>query len=893
MRTWAVILICFFTVFFTACTRHFPSIPKETTASQPNLTRHAAMARVAQVSHVSYDQEFHLDKTSSTFSGKVDIAFDWKNTGEPVKVDFFQGTVQKTTFNGREVDLKYDGQTIVVDARLRTDGTQHLVIEFERPYDSEGVGLYRFVDSEDKRVYVYSNLEPNFANMVFPCFDQPDIKATFQMKVFAPRDWVIVSSVLPQKVEENEQNDQPTVWTFAKSPMMATYVWSLIGGPYKVIEDKTAATPTRLMVRQSLAPQVRTDEWFPVARSAFKFYSEFFGVNYPYKKMDFVIVPDFSAGGMENIGAITITERMLKKGLHTRAERAHLANLLTHEMAHMWFGDLVTMKWWNDLWLNESFATIMASMAMSKTSFAQEGWRGFFQHDKLWAYDADDRVTTHAIQSEVTDTIQADSQFDGITYGKGASVLKQMMFFIGEDKFRAGLKNYFDQHRDGNAELSDFISALSEASQKPLEHWSERWLKAAGLNTVDMHVTCANDKIASAEMTQSATKDHPLLRDQVLQLALLRGKEKLEVRSTVKVVLTGDRVTLKELKGRPCDSVIFPNYHDHGYAKFRFDPASRAQVKASIGKINDPFIRQMSWAMLWSLVTDGDMSVKEFADIWLREYPKETDSQILVALKDYAVQDESRDPSILTYFPPGRELNAWRKSVDQMLWTEIEKAKPGTDHQRYLVDAFIALASQSDSYKKLAAMLDGTLKLPKYELEQDRRWQTIKRLAAGDFDGVDKRIEEEEKNDPSWKGQLAALAARVMAPSVEVKKNSLEQVATDQTDWTFAQRRAVMKNLFPTEQQSMSRDIASNYYGYLEKFVGNHPKSDYFLKNFMDMLPAAVEPDQAEQAQAFLTKHTGLPDVVHRKLREIVEFAQKYQKTQAKAGVSKAAQVQE
>lgn len=871
----------------TGC-KFLPEMPKSSTASQPILTQKAAMARATQVSHISYNQEFFLEKDKTDFSGRVDIAFEWKDTGEPLKVDFFQGTVKKTIFNGKEVNLKYDGQQIVLDARLRKDGVQHLIVEFDRDFDPEGSGLYRFVDNEDHQVYIYSDLEPNFANSVFPCFDQPDLKATFQTKVHVPDEWVVVSNTLPEKIEEREdpESHQITekIWNFPVSAKMSTYVWSLASGPYKIFEDKSAAYPTRVLVRQTLASQVHTEEWFPVIRQGLKFYNEFFGVNYPYKKMDFVIEPDYNHGGMENVAAITVTESRIKKGPHTRAERARLGSLILHEMAHMWFGDLVTMKWWNDLWLNESFASIMSSVAMSKTSFPQEGWRDFFQGDKRWAYDTDDRVTTHAIQSQVTDTSQAGNQFDGITYGKGASVLKQMMFFIGEDKFRAGLKTYFEKHQGGNAELADFIDALSEASQKPLAHWSERWLKAAGLNTVEMNVTCEGDKIAKAEMIQTATKDHPLLRDQVLQLAVLRGHDKLEAQTTIKVLLSGDHVPIKELKGHKCDSIVFPNYHDHGYAKFRFDSHSLSLVKTSIGKISDPFIRQMSWSMLWSLVIDGEMSVKEFADVWLREFPKETDMQNMIAMSEYAVGEEFDTPSVLMFYPRGRELDTWKKSVDQMLWTEIEKAKPGQERQRILVDAMIALGSQPETLKKLAAMLDGTLKLPHYELDQDRRWLAIQCLARGGFDDVNRRIDEELKQDPSSTGELAALSARVAIPSLDVKKSSFDSI-TSEEGWNFAQRKTAMKNLFPVGQQELRNELANNFYSQLDQFVGANPKSDFFLKNFMWLAP--MEPGNSEKAQLFLSQHTGLPDVVRRSLRELVEFAERYDKALAKAGASR------
>jgi aminopeptidase N len=289
--------------------------------------------------------------------------------------------------------------------------------------------------------------------------------------------------------------------------------------------------------------------------------------------------------------------------------------------------------------------------------------------------------------------------------------------------------------------------------------------------------------------------------------------------------------------------------------------------------------------MLWSNVTDGEMSVKEFADIWLREFPKETDPQNLVALSEYAVDNGFDAPSILMYYPRGRSFDTWKKNVDQMLWTEIEKAKPGQERQRDLVDTFISLASQPDSLKKLAAMLDGTLKLPHYEFDQDRRWLAIKCLARNDFEDAGQRIDEELKQDPSSTGEIAALAARVSVPSMNIKKSSFESITSDTGEWSFTQRKAAMHNLFPVQQLELRNQLASNFYSRLDQFVGPDPKSDFFLKNFMWLAP--LDSNSTKDAKVFLAQHTGLPDVVRRGLRELVEFGGKYEKALAKAGAER------
>jgi aminopeptidase N len=869
--------LCFMLAFGAALLSCTPKM-ESTKAAQPTLSQKEATSRFEQVSNVTYDQEFWLDASKETFTGKIDIAFDWKVTTLPVKIDFFRGEIKKATVNSQDVTLKYDDRQITIDNKFHVNGRQHVILEFARVYDPEANGLFRFVDPVDKKLYLYSNLEPNFASAVFPCFDQPDIKATFKMTVHAPDNWTIVTSTLPEKVSEPE--DGVKTWTFPLSAKMATYVWSLHGGEYKIFEDKKADFPTRIFIRQSLADQIRPEEWFPPAKAGLKFYGEFFGITYPYKKLDLVLVPEFNWGGMENIAAITLTESEVKKGAHTREQKLKIAGLLLHEIAHQWFGDLVTMKWWDDLWLNESFATFMESLSLPKAGFQAEAARDFF-HDKLWAYATDDRVTTHPIAGVITDTSQAESQFDGITYGKGASVMKQLMYLITEEKFRDGVREHFKAHRDSFAVLADFMGALGKASGRSLDTWTQQWLKTSGLNTAVMDVTCTNGKITSAKIKQYASKDHPVLREQAMKIAFLSGEGKLEVKDMFRVQFSGDVTELKEITGRKCPKMIFPNYQDYGYAKFRLDDASLATLKTSIGLIKDPFVREMAWMNLFSLVIDGEWSIKEFAALWLQEFPKETDDRVLTELSGLARARYAFMPSILSFSPPGKDLETWRAKVDEMLWAELDKSKGGSDRQMILMDSILSLASTTASQKKLAGMLDGTVTIAGFDFDQTRRWQALRRLATANIPDLGSRIDAELKRDSSADGEQRAIAARVSVPEKTVKDEFLKTIADDKSPMSFTKKKVAISNLFPEEQIDLRNEFGEMFYKDLTRFVGKETRSDFFLESFVRLAP--LRAGKNLDAETFLSRHNVLPETVRRFLKEHVETGERLQKAHSTA----------
>ena len=396
-------------------------------------------------------------------------------------------------------------------------------IAYTNEYDHIGAGLHQFVDPEDGEEYLYTHFEPYDAHRLLPCFDQPDIKASLDLTVTAPSEWEVAANY--PVVSSTDAGEGRTTHVFTETPRISTYLFAFIAGPYKRYEDtwSDAAGETSLGVlcRESIAPYFDPDEFFQVTRDGLTFFSEFFDFRYPFDKYDQVFVPEFNMGAMENVGCITFSERMIFRDPPTEIQRLNRAEVVLHEMAHMWFGDLVTMRWWNDLWLNESFATYMAYLAMEHaTRWSESAWSAFHARMKAWAYEQDQLPTTHPIAGEVPDTDATFLNFDGITYGKGAAVLKQLVAFLGEDGFRDGMRDYFRTHAWGNTTLADFLAALERGSGRELGRWSEAWLETAGVNTIAPQWDVAEGAVNSFTIQQTAPSEHPTLRPHRTEIAV-------------------------------------------------------------------------------------------------------------------------------------------------------------------------------------------------------------------------------------------------------------------------------------------------------------------------------------------------------------------------------------
>ncbi|MDZ4731908.1 MAG: M1 family aminopeptidase, partial [Xanthomonadales bacterium] len=492
------------------------SSPVTSRAAIDSLDQATAKARQARVANIEYAIDISLDQGSDKFSGEVSIRFDLagsldeSGTIADLTLDFGGGELLSSTLNGSDAEIPYNGFFLTLPAAGLKYGSNELTLRFTQNYGHDGTGLHRFVDPVDDRTYLYSYLWPYYANRIFPSFDQPNLKARFTLSVQAPKDWIVVST--SSGMAETQSTDGMTRWQFEITPLIATYAFSLHAGPYKVWEADANGIPMRLMARQSLAEFVAVEEWFDVSRRGLAYYRDYFDIPYPFGKYDQLIVADFAIGAMENIAAVTFKEGYVQRQTSDRTQREQRASTILHEMAHMWFGNLVTHEWWNGMWLNESFATQMAAMAELTTTEFDDSWHGFFTDDKQKAYLADSRVTTHPVEMPVNSTIDFFQVFDAITYQKGASVLKQLAHYVGEENYRRGVSAYLKANSYGNTELEDFVAFQSQTSGKDISAWADEWLYQPGYNTLAAKPQCEGNSLQSLSIEQTASAAFKTLR---------------------------------------------------------------------------------------------------------------------------------------------------------------------------------------------------------------------------------------------------------------------------------------------------------------------------------------------------------------------------------------------
>ena len=623
-------LVCVF-MWVTSSLAQEPGSTADDRVESAHLEQEYADLRSAQVANPRYGLSIDLTGEDETFSGEVAIEFELLTSQYPLTVDFVDGQVNSVSLNGEDIDFRYNGYFVEIAAAALAAGDAVLDISFSHPYSKTGAGLYRFTDPEDDRVYLYTDFEPYDANQLFPAFDQPDLKATYELQVAAPQDWTVISYGRESRVN---LEDEVRHWYFPESKKFSTYIFSLHAGDYKIWESNAGDIPLRLMARQSLSEYVVPSDWFDATRKGFRFFEEYYEIDYPFIKYDQVIVPDFNAGAMENVGAVTFSERYIRRGDYTRRDLDGIESVILHEMAHMWFGDLVTMRWWNGLWLNESFASYMSNLAASSEPSPTDWWLRFFLRSKQWAYETDEQVTNHPIELPVANTSVAFANFDGITYGKGASVLKQLSYLIGEESFRQGVAAYLMEKSYSNSELPDFIGALAASGGRSLDNWSDEWLYTRGLNTVAAEYQCTGETLGGIVLRQGMFEDGVPLHEHKLQVAMYVIDEEGGARLSGRIdgTLAGGSSALEIPADSPCPDLVFPNYDDHAYIKTILQDADLELLEDHIDSFDQPLQRAMLWRALWEGVRDARISLSRYADILLANVASEDNPDILVKL---------------------------------------------------------------------------------------------------------------------------------------------------------------------------------------------------------------------------------------------------------------------
>jgi aminopeptidase N len=721
-----------------------------------NLTRDEARDRAALINVSSYDIELDLTGSAeTTFGSRTTVLFTSRTPGASTFIEIAAPTLNSATLNGQPLELSdFDG------SRLQLPGlgeANELVVDAECAYSRTGEGLHRFLDPVDDEVYLYTQFETYDAHRMYACFDQPDLKANFHLHVKAPEHWTVISNGVGAQDPEN-----PGQWTFAQTPRMSTYITALIAGPYYSIYDHHDGIDLGLFCRASLGEYLDPDELFTVTKQGFDFFHRVFDYRYPFGKYDQLFVPEFNAGAMENAGAVTFLEDYVFRSKVTDARRERRAETILHEMAHMWFGDLVTMRWWDDLWLNESFATYASVLAQTGATRWTGAWTTFATTEKAWAARQDQLPSTHPIVADATDMEAVKTNFDGITYAKGASVLKQLVAWVGQNEFLAGLRSYFRRYEYDNTSLSDLLEELEVASGRRLDGWAKEWLETTGVNTLRTRFETDSSGIyTSFDVVQEAVAEHPTLRSHRLAIGLYdRTENGLERRERVELDIAGPLTEVTKLVGARQPDLLLLNDDDLTYAKIRLDERSLATTVESIGEVRESLPRALLWSAAWDMTRDAEMAARDHLRLVLGGLVAEDDISMVQTLLARAAL------AIEAYGDPANR-SAARKQLTDGAYELLQATDPSSDQQLALLYT-VATAEDPAGLDRVRAIFDGTEQLPGLVLDTELRWHLLIELAAHGR-ATEADIAAELAADPTAAGEKRAASARTAMPNAEAK----------------------------------------------------------------------------------------------------------------------------
>lgn len=823
-------------------------------AQSESLFADYAQMRANQVSNVSYNLQVMVGNQSTTFSGTTEIQFDLvANNQNDLTIDFDAGTVENVLVNGKAANFSYQQWFITIPADELSTGKNTITVSYEREYATDGSGLHRFVDPENGEVYLYTDFEPYDANKLFPHFDQPDLKATYTMQVTAPKHWQVISATRETKIDEQGENN---LWHFPTSAKFSSYVFSLHAGNYAVWEDSFEDIPLRVFARQSLKQYVNTDEWFTPTKQSFRFFNKYFDVKYPFGKYDQVVAPDFNAGAMENVGAVTFSENYISRGEKSTQAKMSLANVIAHEMAHMWFGDLVTMRWWNGLWLNESFATYMANLAVEKASDFENLWDVFYSGTKQWAYRSDDSVNTHAIELPVPSTGDALTNFDGITYGKGASVLKQLPFYLGEENFRVGVSNYLKKFAYKNTDLDDFIGELGKAAGKDMTQWTQDWLYQAGVNTIKVNYQCTDGKISSFAIDQTAPENYPTLREQRVQVGLynLVG-ETMSLTQATPIIYKGARTEINDVIGQSCPDLVYPNEADWGYVKVDLDDNSLAAVNQHINSIDNTTMRLMLWQSLADSVNDAKLPADQFVNFAIANIEGETDYNVV---RKIAGSLSSALGYLTTATRLGqKDYSAVYQEVEDLYLDLLAKAEAGSDFQKMWYSRYVSTAKTNKHLANLTDILNGEKSFNGLAIDQDKRWTIVAKLNRYQYGNYQALLTAEQAKDNSDTGVKNAIYAEVLRPEAEVKAKWFNVVVNNPDKLKLSTLRYIMWGLFPSEQEALEAPYKDKILAHIPKL--NEGSDLSLLGSFTgSMLPSSCTAESESELAKLVTEYADM-----------------------------------
>jgi aminopeptidase N len=789
--------------------------------NENNLTRQESIARASLIADAEY--EIRLDLTGDdTFGSDTTIRFSCSDPGASVHLDFDAPSLSRLELNGQRLpEDAWDGRRVLLEG---LQDQNEVRVAGKCRYRAGGFGMYRFEDPVDGNVYCATHFEPFGSHRVFACFDQPDIKGTFTFTVRAPSGWDVVSNA--RSNGSKADGDGAAEWSFEPTAPLSTYLAAVAAGPFHSVRDQLGDIDLGWYCRQSLAQYLDPQELFEVTKQGFEFFESAYGYPYPFGKYDQVFAPEFTSGAMENAGLVIYNELYVFRSRVTDALRERRGDTILHEMAHMWFGDLVTMRWWSDLWLNESFASYMAVLAQSKATRWADAWSTFANTEKTWALKEDQLPTTHPIVADIPDVESIHLNFDGITYAKGAAVLRQLVAWVGEERFLDGVQAYIKRNEFRNAELADFLGALEEVSGRDLRAWSKEWLETAGVNTLRAEFDVSGEDGKATfdrfNVVQGASPDHPTLRRHRLAVGLYdRGEEGLVRRSRVELDIAGPRTEVGDLAGEPVPDLVLVNDDDLTFAKIRLDQRSLATVVDHMGELGDPLARAVCWAACWDMTRDAEMRPRDYVRLVLNSAGAESRIGLLQTLLAQAAS------AVWLYGDPANRESASDQIAEAAL-ASMRSAEPGSDHQLAWTRAFTAEAHSSEHLKVALGLLDGTHTVKGLAVDTELRWHIVRSLAGTGAVDED-AIEAELQRDPTDLGKRHAAAARAARPDPEAKEEAWRAITED-----------------PSVSLALLGDLIAGFQRY-----GQEDLLEPYAARFFEALPGVWEARDLSVALAF------------------------------------------
>ena len=850
-----------------------------------NLTRIEAEERKSIIAApIHYTVKLDLTRGAKDFGSETTITFDAK-PGESSFLDLIANEVSEITLNGETLDPA----EAYADSRIELKGLKEhneVTVKAMCQYSNTGEGLHRSVDPSDGNVYLYTQFEVPDARRVYAVFDQPDLKAVFDFSVLAAKSWIVTSNMPTASVTDNETvteegtlgdhaAETTKLWVFEPTPTMSSYLTAICAGPYaewhtEYANEDGRTVPMAMYCRQALAEAFAkdVDYLFDITKKGFAFYAKTWGVPYPYAKFDQIYVPEYNAGAMENIGMVTIRDQYVFESKVTDAYAERRVVTVLHELAHMWFGDYVTMKWWNDLWLNESFAEFTSTLATAEATEWKDAWATFSSGEKSWALRQDQLSTTHPIVAPINDLNDTYVNFDGITYAKGASVLKQLAFYVGRTQFFEGIHNYLNRHAYSNATLADLLSELEKTSGRDLKAWSAKWLEESGINKDATCLTVnADGTIAELKLTQSAPAEHPVLRPHRLAVGFYN-----EDAATGKIVRTdrfeldvdGELTVVDAAAGKARPSLILVNDDDLTYTKLRFDDKSLAFATSNLYRFDDALARSVLWLALWDMTRDGELPARQFIDTSLAALATEHESTTF----RYALAQVS---TTAWHYTAPAERAEIVKHVAAELFKLAGQAKAGSDEQFQLVTAYLGYGEPGDEafVANAKGLLDGSVAFDGLEIDNNFRWTIINALStvnAIDQAGIDAELAKRETTE----NREFAYGARAVAGTAEAKAWAWNE-ALHNDELTNMQLEAVAGGFAATPRADLAEPYAEKYFEVAD-WIWEH-KTFHMAEALLEGLyPGYADPAKlVELGDAWLASHKDADNALQRIVRGNVE----------------------